>query len=458
MSVTPAESTSKIIGPGFYSQLLKIAGPIMIQSLLGSSLSFVDTLMIGQLGDVQIASVGLANQMFFLIILILFGVSSGSSVFIAQFWGSKNLGKIYMTMGISMILSLAAGLLFSLTSVISPRFVMAIFSPDPAVIEAGAVYLRIVGVSYLFTAVSIIFAFALRSTEQTQIPLIGTAVSVVMNIVLNYILIFGKLGFPAMGIAGAAIATTISRFFEMVIILFFTYRKKLPVAGSLSSFLTIDRAFVPKYFKTALPVILNEVIWSVGMVVYKIVFARMGTHVIASANVVEAIQGLYFVVFMGTSSGCAVMIGKRIGEKQYQLAGAYARRFMLIALGFGAVMGLAMFLLAPILPQAFNVSGEIMGLTTRSLMMIGLIFPFKAFNMHTIVGILRSGGDTRISLFIELTSVWLVGVPLALFGGFFLSLTLDRLYLLLGLEEIYKAAISTWRIRSKRWINDLTLH
>ncbi len=444
------------IGPGFYAKLLMIAGPVILQSLLSSSLSFIDTLMIGQLGDVQLAAVGLANQMFFLILLILFGISSGSSVFIAQFWGSRNLQKIHLTMGISMLIAFSAGILFSATSIAAPKFVMSIFTPDPAVIEAGADYLRLVGISYMFTSVSMIFAFALRSTENAQIPLFGTAVSVVMNIILNYILIFGKLGFPAMGISGAAIATTISRGFEMMIILFITYKQKLPVAGSIKSFLTIEKVFIPKYFKTALPVIVNEIVWSIGMIVYKIVFARMGTQVIAAANVVEAIQGLYFVVFMGTSSACAVMIGNRIGEKQYSMAEAYAKRFMLIALGVGAIMGGFMILLAPIIPKAFNVSDSIIMTTTRSLMMIGIILPLKAFNMHTIVGILRSGGDTKISLILELSSVWFVGVPLAIVGGLVWHLPLHQLYLLLAVEELYKALMSTIRIRSKKWINDLT--
>lgn len=441
---------------GFYTQLATIAGPILIQSLLTSSLSFVDTLMIGQLGDVQIAAVGLANQMFFLIILFFFGVSSGSAVFIAQFWGNDDIRSIHKTMGIGLALSLAGAVILSGISILLPQTVMRVFSPDSAVIETGSVYLRIVGVSYIFSAVSIIFSASLRSTEQAQIPLIATVFSLAVNIVLNYILIFGKLGLPAMGVAGAALATTIARALEMIIIIIITYSGQKAVAGKLSDLFSFSRPFVQKFFKTALPVILNEVVWSLGMVAYKMVYARMGTPVIASANIVESIQSLFFVIFIGTANGGAVMIGKKIGERQYETARLYAKRFCSLALILGTVIGIIMFFGAPFIPRAFRASEEIIRLSSRSLMLLALVLPIKAFNLHSIVGILRSGGDTRTSLLLELTSVWFVGVPLAFFGGLVLHLPIYYLYLLISLEEIYKMVLSLLRIRSARWIHDLT--
>lgn len=442
----------------FLLQLMKISGPIMLQSLLTTSLSFFDTLMIGQLGDIAIASVGLANQMFFLIMLYFFGVSSGSAVFIAQFWGNKDIRSIHRTMGIGLVLSLLGALFFTIISLSAPELPMRIFSPDTQVVATGAVYLRIVAISYIFSAISIIFSASLRSTEQAHIPLIATVFSLVINIVLNYLLIFGNFGFPAWGVAGAAVATTIARGIELMIMLFATYRRRLAVAGSIRSFLSFDRMFVRIFFITALPVILNEIIWSMGMVAYKMIYARMGTQVIASANVVEAIQGLFFVIFIGTANGSAVMIGKKIGEKNPEAAQLYARRFCWLSLVFGASVGMGMFFLAPYIPQAFRVSPEIVHLASRSLMVLAFVLPFKAFNMHSIVGILRSGGDTKASLLIELTSVWLVGVPLALLGGFVLQLPIYYLYLLISLEEVYKVIISLIRIRSGKWINDLTVN
>ncbi|MGM0431767.1 MAG: MATE family efflux transporter [Spirochaetota bacterium] len=440
----------------FYQQLAAISGPIMLHSLLTSSLSFIDTLMIGQLGGVAIAAVGLANQLFFLMMLYYFGVSSGSSVFIAQFWGIKDTTSIHKTMGICLSFSLLGALLFSTVSLTVPHVAMRVFSPDPEVIETGASYLRIVGISYLFSAVAMSFSAALRSTEKPKIPLFSILVSLSANIGLNYLLIFGNLGFPAMGVAGAALATTISRGLEIIIMLLITYRRKEAAAGSLRAFFSFNRIFVKRYLITALPVILNEIAWSLGMVTYKMVFARMGTSVIAAANVVESIQNLFFVVFAGTAHGSAVMIGKRIGQGKAVLAQVYANKFLLLSLLMGGVIGCIMFFAAPFVPNAFNVSDTIVLLASRSLMVIACLLPMKAFNMLTVVGILRSGGDTRASLLLEMSGVWFVGVPLAIFGGLYLGLPIYWLYLLINAEELYKMVIGIFRIKSGKWIHVLT--
>jgi putative MATE family efflux protein len=428
----------------------------MLQSLLTSSLSFVDTLMIGQLGGVAIAAVGLANQLFFLMMLYYFGVTSGSAVFIAQFWGKKDFSSIHKTMGICFTFSLAGAALFTTISLFFPGQAMRLFSPDPDVIAAGSQYLKVVGISYIFSAVSLSFAASLRSTERAKIPMFSTLLSLAVNIMLNYLLIFGNLGFPRMGVAGAAFATAIARGLELTVVILITYRRKEPAAGSLRAFFSFDLAFVRRYLKTALPVILNEIVWSMGMVSYKMVFARMGTQVIAAANVVESIQNLFFVVFIGTANGSAVMIGKKIGECKSEIAQEYAGRFLKLSLLLGLLIGSIMFAASGMIPKAFNVDHSTQVLCSQALMLLAFILPIKAFNMHTIVGILRSGGDTRTSLLLELSSVWFVGVPLAVFGGLYLGLPLHLLYVLISLEEGYKMILSYLRIRSGRWIHDLT--
>ena len=440
----------------FYTTLRRLALPVILQNLLISSLSFVDTLMIGQIGEVAIAAVGLANQMFFLVILLLFGIGSGSSIFFAQFWGSKDLPSIHKSMGIALLTGLTGASWMAAVSMIAPRFVMRLFSPDPLVVAAGADYLRIVGISYIFSSVTFIFSSALRSTENARLPLLVSTISLTTNAIFNYLLIFGKFGFPELGIQGAAIATAGSRCIEMVLIITISFKRRMPTAASLHEYFGFDRAFVKSFFRTTLPVILNEIVWSLGMVVYKVVYARMGTSVIASVNVSEAIQSLFFVVLMGTGNSAAVMCGKKIGEKQYHLLDTYAKRFLKLAVVIGSLLGVGMMLTASFAPRAFNVSPEIRIMTQRSLVMLGFVIPFKAFNIHSIVGILRSGGDTRFSLFLELTSVWCIGVPLAMIGGLVIGMPIHLLYLFVGIEELYKMIVGLIRIRSGRWVNDLT--
>jgi len=440
----------------FYTAIITLALPIMLQNLLASSLSFIDTVMIGQLGEVQIAAVGLANQMFFLVILLFFGISSGASIFFAQFWGNRDLKSIHKTLGLALTIGVSGAALLSTVSILFPDEIMRIFSPDKAVITAGAEYLKIVGISYIFSAVTFIFSSALRSTEDARTPLIVSAISMTTNAVFNYLLIFGKFGFPQMGVRGAALATTGSRALEMCLIIAISYIKKKPTAAPLSEIFSFSKEFTAKFFKLVSPVILNELAWSLGMVMYKIVYARMGTPIIASANISESIQSLFFVMFIGTANSAAILIGKKIGEKKQDLAKTYASGFLILGLALGAVVGVFMAAFSALIPRAFNASPEIIAITTKSLLVMSLILPIKVFNMHSIVGVLRSGGDTRYSLILEITSVWCVGVPLAFVGGLVLHIPIYYLYGLVGLEELYKLIISARRIRSGKWVNDLT--
>ncbi|PIE04089.1 MAG: hypothetical protein CSA76_06015 [Spirochaetales bacterium] len=297
---------------------------------------------------------------------------------------------------------------------------------------------------------------ALRSIEETTIPLAASGISMVLNIFLNLVLIFGLLGFPAMGVRGAALATALSRAVELGAVLFIIYRRKLPVAAPLREYTGFSRRLLKRFIITAGPVLLNEIAWSLGMVVYKWVFARMGTRVIAAANITEAIQGLFFVVLIGSGNTTAIMIGKKIGEGKPQKADLYARFFIVQSLIIGMVMGLLMSLSAPLLVRLLKMDPQTVALIRTTLVWLGLLIPLKAFNLHMIVGVLRSGGDTRFSFVTELTGVWAVGVPMALLGGLIFKLPLYKVYLLVGTEEIFKLLLTAQRLISGKWINDLT--
>ncbi len=440
----------------FYTSLFSIAGPIMLQNLLISSFTFIDTLMIGQLGSIQIAAVGLANQIFFVTILFFFGLGSGASVFIAQYWGKRDIPSIHTAMGVALIFAVLGALLVSAVSLLFPHHIMRLFTADKAVIDFGVSYLKIIAVSYVFTAISFIFATSLRSIERATYPLIATAFSLCINVLFNYLLIFGKAGFPAMGVAGAALATAVSRGLEMVLMLLITYRMKTPVAAHIRHYLSFDLPFLKRYFKTALPVLINELAWSFGMVAYKMVYARMGTDVIASANVSEAIQSLFFVIFIGTGNASAVMIGKKIGEQRYDEAQLYGKRFLLLPVLMGIGIGTAMAIFAPQVTRAYNLEPEIIEITKRSLRMLALLIPIRGITIHAIIGVLRSGGDTRHALLLEASGVWGIGVPMAIIGGLILKLPIYYVYLMVGTEEVYKAILSLKRFYSGRWLNDLT--
>ncbi len=440
----------------FRKTMLGIALPIILQMLLTNGLSFVDTMMISRLGESEVAAVGLANQMFFLVFLIFFGITSGTGIFVAQFWGDRDEKGIHHVVGLSLMGSMGFAVPFALVSWLIPQDLMRLFTPDPAVVKLGAEYLKIIAPSYIFSGISFSFAMALRSIERPRIPLAATAVSLGINSVMNLVLIFGLIGFPALGVKGAAIATLISRGIELILILTLIYTRKLPVAAGVRDYLGFDRDMVKRFFITAGPVLMNEIAWSLGMVMYKVVFARMGTDVVAAANITESIQGLFFVVLMGTGTTAAIMIGKKIGEGQKEEAYRFARYFLIQGLISGAVLGILMSATAPAIVLILNMKPETIRLVRLTLMAIGILIPIKAFNLHMIVGILRSGGDTRFSFITEFFGVWGIGVPMAFMAGLYFKFGLPAVYLLVGLEEVFKIIMTGLRFRSGKWINDLT--
>ncbi|WP_319757381.1 MATE family efflux transporter [uncultured Sphaerochaeta sp.] len=440
----------------FFQKMVTIALPVVFQSLLTNSLSFVDTLMIGQLGESSIAAVALGNQMFFLISVLFFGVCSGSAIFLSQYWGAKNETNIQRVLGLSFSLAGASALLFALASLFIPRQIMHIFTTEAEVVNQGIAYLRIVGISYLFTAISQVLATALRVIGYAKIPLQVALFSLTLNAGGNYLLIFGIGPFPELGVAGAATATTISRLVEVIALLWIVYHRHPVIAIRSREAFRWNKTFLLHIIPTSMPVIINEFFWALGMATYKVAYSKMGIEAIASINVAESVGNLFFVLMMGISNATLIMIGVKIGEKQRLLALLYARRFITTALLVGLTMGIFEFLFAPLFTSFFNISDRVRELAIYCLSINAALLPIKSINMVIIVGILRSGGDTKYSMFAEMFGVWAVGVPLAFIGVFLLHLNTWQLYLLLGMEEVTKLFIGLYRIKREAWINDLT--
>ena len=291
----------------------------------------------------------------------------------------------------------------------------------------------------------------LRSIEQPRVPLLATAISMAANTVLNLVLIFGYLGFPALGVQGAAIGTLAGRALEMFVVYGIIRIRRLPVYASFREYFSFKMPLVKQFFRTAGPVLMNEIAWSLGMVMYKVVFARMGTDVIAAANITESIQSLFFVVLIGTSNTAAIMIGKKIGEGKRDEAVRISRHFLVQGIMLGLGLGVLMALSSPVVVLLLNMSRQSIILIRRTLIILGIIIPWKALNIHMIVGILRSGGDTTFSFFAELIGVWGIGVPVAFFTGLVLDFSLP-----VGTEEVFKFVVTSIRFRSGKWMNDLT--
>jgi putative MATE family efflux protein len=443
-----------------YSNFIKSAftlgTPIMIQQLLSNMATFTDTLMIGQLSEASIAAVGVASQLFFLVILFLFGVSSGSAIFIAQFWGAKDEEGIQKVLGLGLTLSVLVSAIVGIVSTLNPSILMNLFSTDLAVIEQGSIYLRLVGFSYVFTSISFVFSIGFRSVGDSKTPLLISLVSSAVNVLGNYLLIFGIGIFPEMGVAGAAISTSISRLLEVATYLILTNVKKdCPMKLNFKLAFNFDKEFTKRYFITCAPVIINEVFWSFGMVFYKIAYSKIGTNALASVQVIESINNMFFVVMQGFASATAVLIGNKIGSGAEMEARLYSRLSSYLSLIVGLFVGILIALISPKFLLLFNISENVRQISLYSMYVIAALCPIKSFNNNMIVGVLRSGGDTKYSMYLEMGSVWIVGVPLAFLGSIILKLDLPLLYLLVGSEEITKFLFGMHRVKSGKWYNNL---
>lgn len=440
----------------FYKLLAAIALPITLQNLIMSSVNLVDTLMITQLGDANIAAVGLANQLFFFFSLILFGVNSGSSIFVAQFWGKRDIINIRRILGLALTICGGVSLIFTTGAFFAPGFIMRIFTKEKDVVELGIKYLRIISISYVLTAISFSYNTALRSIGQAKIPMFASVAALFANTILNYLLIFGKFGFPEMGIEGAALATLISRIIEMTLVLSVVYFRNNALAAKINELLDLNKDFVAKYFKTAAPVIINEFFWSLGTVMYSIAYARIGKEATSAVQIANTIQNFFFVLSRGMSSACAVMIGNEIGAGNKEKSIAYSRTFIILGPLLGIVLGIILYLTTPTIMTLFNnVSAEVYEYTSKILIVISLVMSIKIINGLLIVGIFRSGGDTRFSMFLEMGSVWLVGVPLAFFGALVIKAPVYWVLAMVNCEEIVKAAIGIPRLISNKWVRNV---
>ncbi|MGL4109051.1 MATE family efflux transporter [Clostridium sp. LP20] len=439
----------------FYKKILLIAVPIIIQNFITSSLNIVDTIMIGKLGEKEIAAVGISNQYFFLFNILIMGIFSGMAIFTSQYWGKKDVDNIRRIVGLGTLFALGIGLLFTIWARVSPEMIISIFNKDPQVISLGADYLVIVCLSYTFTALTFNYATASRCIEKTAVPMVISGIALLINTFFNWILIFGNLGAPALGVKGAAIATVIARVLEVVILLGYIYITNGVLAAKIKELFSFDKRFVKMIFITMIPVLLNEGCWGLGSVMYNVIYGRIGTQAIASVQIATTVNNLFMVVIFGIGSAALVIVGNEIGRGNYQKGYEYGKRSVKLGCTIGVILSLGLVLLSGNIVEIFDVSNEVRTWAKDILYVIAMIMIIRVYNIIIIVGVLRGGGDAKTSLLIEACTMWFIGVPLAFIGAFMLKLPVHLVYALCTAEELVKVILCYRRFKSKKWINNL---
>lgn len=440
----------------FYRLLFSIALPIAVQNLITFMVSMVDTLMVGALGEIQLSAVSIANNLFFVLTILMFGLAGGSNIMISQYWGKGNVKTIHKILAIMYRVCLLITGIFIFIAVFLPKYFMGIFTTDKAVIEFGASYLRIVCIGYLFYSITNCTIMMLRSVKTVSISIIVYTASLVVNSILNWILIFGNLGAPELGIRGAAIATVCARITEFSIVLVFMFIYERKIGLKLEHLLKLDKEILKDYVGLCTPVLCNELLWAIGASMISVIVGRMGTEVVA-ANSINGVAHQFVTVFIfGMSNATAVIIGNTIGEGKKEKAKEYAYSIGVFSVVMGCISGLMILLIKPFVVNFYNVSYSTKLIAMEIMTVTSGIIVFQSLASNFMMGVLRGGGDAKFVLINDLIFMWLVAIPGGFFVAFVLELPVALEFLVIKCDEILKSLTSVYRVISGKWVNDVT--
>lgn len=450
--MTKTENLETIRNRDLFSMMGKVALPIALQSLIGSSLSFIDNLMVGSLGELELNAVGVSVQVFFIYWMLLFGFTGGMGTFISQFYGVMDFKNIRKTTGFALSAAAGVSLLFFVAGFFFPEYILRIFTKYPEVIEAGVGYVRICSFTFLFLAVTQPFTVALRATQQSALPLAASVIAFATNTFLNWVFIFGKLGAPALGVEGAALATAIARLLEMLIILFEVFVLKNKIAGHFREFFSYSKELAARIIRNALPTTANETLWGIGTSMYVAAFARIGISEGAAVQACNTINNMFALAAFSIGDAVLILVGQKLGEGKTELAYNMSRKMIRMGLIVGVLFGTGVIIAGEPLLGLFSFSEQGAAYAFRILIVYGATMWLTLYNAIHVTGTLRCGGDTKFAMITETGTVWLIGVPLAFITSLYLHMPIYLAVLAVKIEEVVKAIFLTRRYYSRKWL------
>lgn len=443
---------------GFWGTMLRLALPIAAQNLLASCMHLIDTAMVVGLGNVATAAIGVAARWTFLANLFYFGLASGSAALISQYWGAKQPENIQKVYGLSLCCSMGIALVYLLATCFVPMQMLRLFTDEVAVLEAGAPYLTAAAMGAFAVAYIQITSSTLRATENVWLPFGVSIVGVMLNTLLNYGLIYGNLGMPEMGIRGAALATVIAQYVQVVLLFAISLIRKEVVVGKLKNFFAWSRSLAAHFFKVAMPVVANEGLWALGTNVYSMVLARQGSENYAAYTIFNSIEQLAFVFLVGMCHASSIMVGKSIGSGDTEGGYRMGKRFMVLLPVFAAMLGLVLIAVRwPIINMLNIETRAAQEMVSKLIILYGLWVGPRNIPYIAIVGIFRSGGDTKIGFYYDLINVFLIAIPVVCVLGLVLHVSFE--WIILGMylgEDLIKSGLCVHRFLSKKWIRNLT--
>lgn len=439
----------------FFRNVCDLAIPVALQSMLQASFSIVDQVMIGQLGSVSVAGVGLAGKFSSIFSVTVSALGAVAGIMISQYLGQKNKAEVRRSFWLNLLFALILAGVFTGVCLAFPMQIMGLYTTDTPTLAAAASYLRIVAGTFLPMAGATLLAALFRCMEKAKLPLYASIAAAILNTGLNYILIFGKLGFAPMGAEGAAIATLISQLANFGIMLAMLGSCRDALKAPAGETLNLTGINWNQYFAMLLPVLVCEVLWSIGENVYAAIYGRMGTDACAAMTLLNPVQGLMIGALCGLSQAASVIIGKKLGSEEFD--DAYAAAKKLLVYGFIGSLILSALIIAGsgLYTTIYQVEDSVKQLTKQILIAFALVAPFKIQNMILGGGVIRSGGRTKYVMFIDIIGTWLFGVPLGLLSAFVWKLSIPYVYFILSLEECIRFLLSVFVFRRKKWMHSL---
>ncbi len=447
----------------FYRKTLTIVLPIIVQNVITNVVSLLDNVMVGRVGTLEMSAVAIVNQLLFVFYLCIFGGVAAAGIFSTQFAGAKNTDGVRQCFRVKLIIAIAMFILGAAVFLLFPKALIGIYLSEDTSKEIAAItvahaesYLKIMVIGLIPFALSQAYSSTLRELGETKLPMFSSIAAILINLIFNWLLIFGKCGFPRLGVVGAAIATVMSRYAEFLIVAVFTHKRKSEygfIVGAFCSF-KIPKELCRGIISRGAPILINEFFWSAGMAVLLQCYSVRGLQVVAAANIASAGSNLFNVVFVSMGNAVSIMVGQHLGAKEVERAKLTAWRLTALTVSACAVVGIIMALFSPLIPHIYNTEPEVREMATSFLFITAAIMPILAF-AHNCYFILRSGGKTGITFIFDSGFTWFGSVLLAFTLANFTDIPIVTVYLCVQLLEVIKSIVGFVLVKKGVWVNNI---
>jgi len=439
-----------------YKWVLLLALPIALQNIITFSVGLTDNIMVGSLGELALSGVYVANQFQNILQMLVIGLGAAITVLAAQYWGKKDIDSIKTIIGIALKFSVAAGLFFLFVTLFFPVQILGIFTNQQKVITEGLQYLTIIRFTYVFFCITQVLIASMRSVERVKIGMYISIVTFFVNISLNWILIFGHLGFPALGIRGSAVATLVARIIETLVMICYVRFVDDKLHLKLKDLTRSNIGLLKDFLKYGLPVIMGDVLWGINIAVQGSIIGRLGDTALASVSISNVVFSMIGVAVYGIAGASTVIIGQTVGSGDYDKVKQYAKKLQILFLIIGVISGIVLFIVKDYVLLLYNVSGSTVFMTAQFLTVLSVTIVGTSYQMSSLTGIVRAGGSIYFVLVNDLIFVWLVVIPSALIAAFVFHAPPVVVFACLKSDQILKCAVAAVKVNRFKWMNSLT--